>query len=134
MRLTGTDAREGEQAVVIRRAPGPSYGETHAALSQRADATPWRGHRVTLRAWVRVHGARGSRGYLWLEITEPGSRSVFYESTRPITASEWREYRIATDVSEAADVISFGFAFVGDGEAWLDGVSLERQEAARPHE
>lgn len=134
VRLTRTDAREGEQAVVIRRAPGPSYGETPAALSQRADATPWRGQRVMLRAWVRVDGASGSRGYLWLEITEPGdpySEAVFYESTteRPITASEWREYRIATDVSEAADVISFGFAFVGDGEAWLDGVSLERREA-----
>lgn len=129
--LTKTDAREGEQAVVIRRAPGPSYGETHAALSQRIDASPWRGQRVTLRAWVRVGGATGSRGHLWLEITEPGdpySETVSYESTgeRPIIASEWREYRIATDVSETADVVSFGFAFVGDGEAWLDGVSLER--------
>jgi len=137
VRLTRTDAREGEQAVVIRRAPGPLYGETFAALSQRIEASPWRGQRVTFRAWVRVSGGAGSRGHLWLEITEPGdpySESVFYESTgdRPITASEWREYRIETHVSDAADVISFGFAFAGGGEAWLDGVSLEKQDAVVP--
>jgi erythromycin esterase len=134
VRLTRTDAREGEQAIVIRRAPGPSYGETYAALSQRIDATPWCGQPVTLRAWVRIDGGTESRGYLWLEITAPGdpySESVFYESAgnRPITASEWRQYEIATDVPKAADVISFGFAFVGDGAAWLDGVSLETPDA-----
>jgi erythromycin esterase len=144
VRLTRADAREGKQAVVIRRAPGPAYGETYAALSQRVDATPWRGQPVKLRAWVRIDGGTESRGYLWLEITEPAdpwpglteaplaySKSVFYESTgdRPITASEWRQYEITTNVSKAANIISFGFAFVGDGEAWLDGVSLETPAA-----
>jgi hypothetical protein len=131
--LTRTDAREGKQAVVIRLAPGPTYGETFASLSQRIDASPWRGQRVTFRAWIRIDGTAGSRGHLWLEITEPGEpypEAVFYESagTRQNTGPEWREYRIVADVPEAADVISFGFAFAGDGEAWLDGVILERQE------
>ncbi len=144
VRLTREDAREGEQAVVIRRAPGPNYGETYADLRQRVDATPWCGRPVTLRAWVRIAGGTKSRGYLWIEITEPGdplpwmpvapspfSKSVLYRSTgdRPITASEWRQYEITADVSKAADGISFGFAFVGDGAAWLDGVSLEAPDA-----
>jgi erythromycin esterase len=138
VRLTRADAREGEQAVVVRRAPGPSYGETFASLSQRIDASPWLGQRVTLRAWIRIDGTAENRGHLWFEVTEPGDpypESVFYESTetRHNTGSEWREYRIVADVSEAADVIFFGFAFAGEGEAWLDGVILERQdETGRP--
>ncbi len=118
--------------VLIRRWPGPSYGETPAELRQRINATRWQGGRVTLRAWARVDGTTPkSRAYLWLEITEPresGSESVFYEDMedRPITAPEWQEYRITADVSKAAEALSFGFAFVGTGEAWLDGVSLER--------
>jgi len=135
VRLTRADAREGRQSVVIRRAPGPYYSETFALLSQRIDASPWRGRRVTFRAWVRIDDATGSPGHLWLEITEPGdpfTESVFYEG-RPTTASEWREYWISADVSEAADAIVFGFVFAGEGEAWFDDVSLEGQnETNRP--
>lgn len=131
--VTGTGAQDGKQAVVIRPAPGPSYGETYAALGQRIDASPWRGHRITLRTWTRVNGDAGRPGHLWLEITEPGdpySHSVFYESL-PVTASEWQEYQLSTEVSPTADVISFGFAYAGRGEARLDGVSLERGDATR---
>jgi erythromycin esterase len=131
VRLSTADARDGDQAVVIRRLPGPTYGETAAQLSQRADASPWRGQRIALRVWARVDAGPTGRGHLWLEITEPGdpySEPVFYESTadRPITSPDWQEYVILADVPIDADIITFGFAYSGDGEAWVDAMSLER--------
>ena len=136
VRLTTADSRDGEQSVVIRRVPGPNYGETAAELHQRADASPWRGQRVAFRVWARVEGDGRSHGHLWLEITEPGdpySVPVFYESTadRPITTPDWQEYRILADVPMDADVISFGFAFSGDGEAWVDAFSLGAEDEGR---
>jgi erythromycin esterase len=129
VRLNTADAQEGVQAVLIRRLSGPRYGETAAQLSQRADASPWRGQRIALNVWARIDGGPMSRGHLWLEITRPGDRysePVFYGSTadRPITSPDWQVYRILADVPIDADIISFGFAFSGDGEAWVDSFSI----------
>jgi hypothetical protein len=44
---------------------------------------------------------------------------------RPITVSEWREYEIVGDVPAEAQTISYGFALVGDGRAWIDAVAVE---------
>jgi erythromycin esterase len=132
--LTGQDARQGDQAVVIRRAAdGGGYGETYGALEQRIDPTPWRGRCVTLRASVRVApSAPSTRAFLWLEVTHRSDRRtvpVFYENMadRPITAYEWREYEITADVPEDADAIAFGLAAVGSGPVWLDAVSLTEE-------
>ncbi len=130
--LTREDARKGAQAVVIRRSDDKGYGETAGELHQRVDAAQWRGQRVTLRASVRIEAVnKASRGYLWLRVTrpaEPWPETVFYEymGERPITSSEWGEYEITADIPDDADVISYGFAFVGQGQAWVDAVSLGR--------
>jgi erythromycin esterase len=128
--LTREDARIGTQAVVIRRNDKGGYGETAGELHQRIDATPWRGQRVTLGASVRIDDvAEASRGYLWMRVTrpaEPWPETVFYEymAERPITSPEWGDYEITADIHDDAGIISYGFAFVGPGQAWLDAVSL----------
>ena len=125
-------AISGTQAVVIRRTDDKRYGETEGDLHQRVDAAQWRGQRVTLRASVRIEAVnKASRGYLWLRVTrpaEPWPETVFYEymGERPITSREWGEYEITADIPVDADVISYGFAFVGQGQAWVDAVSLGR--------
>ncbi|HSM35769.1 MAG TPA: erythromycin esterase family protein [Longimicrobiales bacterium] len=129
--VTREEVRQGDQAVVLRRAAGDRYGETAAELDQRVDATPWRGRSLTLTASVRIESTSPrSRGYLWMQVTEPAEpwfRVVFFDNMadRPITARDWREYEITATVPEDADSVSFGFAFVGPGRAWLDGVALE---------
>lgn len=128
--VTREDARDGTQAVVVGRAVDSGHGETYGGLHQRIDARPWRGQRITLCAWARIEPLTpATRAYLWLEVTHPDGRwsaPVFFENMaeRPVTSREWRQYAIVTDVPEDADVISFGFAVVGEGRAWLDGMSL----------
>jgi erythromycin esterase len=128
--LTREAVRQGMQAVVIRRTDENRYGETAGELSQRIHATRWRGQRVTLGASARIEGGTAaSRGYLWMRVTrpaEPWPETVFYEHTAEplITLGDWGEYEIAADIPDDADVISYGFAFVGPGQAWIDAVSL----------
>jgi hypothetical protein len=43
---------------------------------------------------------------------------------RPITTSKWKNYTIIGKVPTDADVIGFGLAIVGEGQAWLDSVSI----------
>ncbi|OFY82301.1 MAG: hypothetical protein A2V46_15270 [Bacteroidetes bacterium RBG_19FT_COMBO_42_7] len=44
---------------------------------------------------------------------------------RTITTNEWHNYDIFADVPLDAETIDYGFALLGDGEAWLDSVSIE---------
>jgi hypothetical protein len=44
---------------------------------------------------------------------------------RPITNSDWRDYEIIGYVPLDAETIGYGIALVGDGQAWLDSVSID---------
>jgi len=37
----------------------------------------------------------------------------------------WREYEIVGEVPAEAQALSYGFALVGDGRAWIDAVAVE---------
>jgi len=52
---------------------------------------------------------------------------VFYENMadRPIISNEWHAYEIIGEVPANAVTIEYGIVFVGDGQAYLDAVSLE---------
>ncbi len=121
----------GKRCVMISRVPGKHYGETFGNLQQQLDATAYRGKKITLRAAVRteVKGA-GNQAYMWLRVAKAGfgpQATAFYDNMadRPITTSEWREYEITGDVPAEAQTISYGFALVGDGRAWIDAVAVE---------
>lgn len=119
--LTDDGAYEGEQAVLINRDSNPLYGETYGELSQRIDASAWRGRNITLTAWLKVESE--TKVHLWIE-TEGGSESSFDHRT-VIDNEEWTEYEITSSVEENTEAISFGAAVVGEGRAWLDSVSIK---------
>jgi len=49
-----------------------------------------------------------------------------YMETRPVRgASDWAKYDVVLDVPRTAVGISFGFALVGTGQAWLDDATFE---------
>jgi erythromycin esterase len=123
--------RRGKLCTMISRAPGKHYGETFGSLQQRLDAAAYRGKKIKLRAFVRtaVKGI-GNQAYMWLRLAKEGfgpQATTFYDNMadRPITVSEWREYEIVGDVPAEAQTISYGFALVGDGRAWIDAVAVE---------
>jgi erythromycin esterase len=123
--------RPGSHVARLRHLPGTAYGETYGTLSQAVEASPYRGKRVRLRAWVRVpDGGDSNQAFLWLRMNggPPGTdNELFYDGMedRPITAHEWREVTIEGDVPVLTNTLSYGFAYVGGGSALLDAVSLE---------
>ena len=121
----------GKRCAVISRISGKHYGEMYGSLSQHIDATSYRGKRIKISAAVRTDFLdQGNQAYLWLRVTKKffGPASLlFYDNMadRPITNSDWRNYEIIGDVPQDAETIGFGIALVGDGQAWLDSVSIE---------
>ena len=123
--------RMGSRCAVIKRVPEEQYGEIEGSLRQVIDATSYREKRIKLRAWVRVEASdRNDKAYLWLRMLTQGAyfqTEVFYENMadRPIISNEWHAYEIIGEVPANAVTIEYGIVFVGDGQAYLDAVSLE---------
>ena len=121
----------GKLYAVISRSPERHYGEMYGSLSQMIDATPYRGKRIRLTAAIRTAvSGPGNQANLWLRVTKKSfgpAALLFYDNMadRPITNSEWRNYSIDCKVPEDADVIGYGLALVGEGQAWLDSVSIK---------
>jgi erythromycin esterase len=120
----------GKQCAVISRKPEIHYGEMYGSLSQQIDAAPYRGKKIRLRAAIRTMvSGPGNQAYLWLRVTKKffGPAALcFYENMaeKPITNSKWKVYDIVGMVTPDADVIGFGLAMVGDGEVWIDSLSV----------
>jgi hypothetical protein len=102
-------------------------------LMQTLDASTWRGKGLRFRAAVRVKGL-GSRAQLWFRVDRPGGAMGFFDNMddRPIRSSEWRVYEILGNVAADAERLAFGFMLIGQGEAFLDAVELEKIELAEP--
>ena len=121
----------GKRSAVISRSLGTYYGEMYGSLSQQIDATPFRGKIVKLNAAIRTDvSGPGNQAYLWLRVTKrffgPGALLSYDNmADRPITNNNWHVYEIVGKVPADAEVIGFGLALVGDGQAWLDSVSIK---------
>jgi erythromycin esterase len=128
--VSGNQPVSGRHCVRVRSVEGKRYGERWGSLSQRIDATPYRGKKARLRAQVRVDGkSPDAGGRLWMR-ARPGAGKdpeVIYDGivNGAITSGRWREYEVAGVVPAEATSIDLGFAFTGDGTAWLDSVSID---------
>jgi erythromycin esterase len=119
----------GMHSAVLRRAPGPHYGDYVGQLGQRVDAAPYRGRRIRLQAAVRG-GLSGPESAAWLSLTISGAglwpEDAFNSGAGyPVTGTDWKVHEIVADVPEDATVISYGLVMTGSGAVWLDTVSLE---------
>ena len=128
---TEDNPHTGQRCAMIRRKPGPRYGETFGSLAQTIDAKAFQGRRIMLRAAVRTEVAGpGNQAHLWLRIQKEGFApgSLLFEDNmadRPITTGEWQIFESVADVPKDADRIDYGLALIGVGRAWLDSVSLD---------
>lgn len=119
----------GRRCAVIKHPPGRHYGEVFGELSQRINAAPFREQQLRLQAAVRVEGASpGSQAYLWLTVESLlGPQSY---ASAPISAAKWQMYELTAPISPTAQNLSYGLAFVGEGQAAIDDVTLT--PAGRP--
>lgn len=91
-----------------------------AGIVQPVSATAYHGKRVRYRAAVRAEvEGETNQGQLWLRVDQHKIHD------RRITSGEWEYYDIEVDVPQDAQYITLGVLIVGQGEVWIDDVSLE---------
>lgn len=117
---TGLWPYAGRRSAVLHRELKRSYGRNLGTLSQKIDATPYRGKRVRLRAAVSALVGGAGRAHLFLR-SGAGYDGMF---DRPIVTPGWHTYDVALPISATATTITFGLVLVGEGAAALDDVSL----------
>ncbi len=115
---------KGEACGMIRKAPGRSFGETFGNIFQAVKADDYRGEKIRFTAAARINDGTG---YLWLSINK-GTREpdIFHQEV--ITSIEWQEYDILAEVPQKATKITYGLAYVGQGTAFIDDVSIGQSD------
>src|SRR5436190_3990268 len=125
--LTEERPESGKRAAVLHSVSTTTAGSDFGNLMQAIDATPFRGHRISFKAFVRTESTGGAgRAQLWVRVDRAENKRGFFDNMgdRPITSGEWREYEIVGDVDDDAAVINIGMLLLGQGKAWIDAASF----------
>lgn len=135
----GGDSTEYRASEDVSRRPG-GYGYMSAKLQsvtpqpasfgllkQSIRADDFRGRRVRLTGYIRTAERNDGSAHLWMRVdAENGTAGADYMVTRPVLpGTDWTQYSVVLDVPANAVGITFGFALVGAGQAWLDDVALD---------
>jgi len=126
--ISDEDPKSGKQCVTIKQDtenPG-LFGN----VMQKIDAASFRGKRVRYRAAVRTEiDGQDGRAQLWMRVdlsAKKGNLGFFDNmANRPIRKKDWDYYEIVGDIAEDAETINLGMFLKGNGQAWMDDVSLE---------
>jgi hypothetical protein len=110
---------KGKTCGMIKRVPGRPFGEPFGNIMQFIKASDFRGEKIRFTAAARVNDGTG---YLWLSIDVPRAQAVFGQKI--ITSDKWQEYNIVAEVPKEAIKITYGLAYVGQGAAFIDDVSI----------
>lgn len=137
--FAGGDSTEYRASEDVSRRPG-GYGYQSAMLQsitpqpasfgllkQSIRADDFRGRRVRLTGYIRTAERNDGTAHLWMRVdAQNGTAAADYMVTRPVLpGTDWSRYSVVLDVPANAIGITFGFALVGAGQAWLDDVALD---------
>jgi C-terminal processing protease CtpA/Prc len=118
----------GRKCLELALAGESSDPQAFGNVSQKIDATPFRGKRVRWSAAARIEGT-GPRDTvaLWMRVDRDGGLPGFFDNmgSRPIRSAEWARYQITGDIAADAKLIMVGFLMPVGGRAWLDSASFE---------
>ncbi len=111
---------KGNTCGMIKKFPGRSFGEAFGKISQSIKAYDFRGETIRFTAVARVDDGIG---YLWLSIDKTSrSPAIFHQQI--ITSDKWQEYYFLAEVPQKASKITYGLAYVGQGAAFIDDVTI----------
>ena len=123
------DARyKGQFGASIEHESGSGQG--FGTLMQAVNATPFRGQRMALRAWIRTQDADSAQ--LWLRI-DGASQTISMDNMddRPIKGTApWKEYEIVMNVPESATHLAFGVFLSGKGRVEFDELQIAPASSA----
>ena len=110
---------KGTTCGMIKRIPGKTFGEALGNIRQSLKADDFRGETVQFNAAVRVINGTA---YLWLSIDVRNAPTISRQQV--ITSDKWQKYSIQAEVPQGAFRITYGLAYVGQGAAFIDDVTI----------
>lgn len=128
MRLD-TDVVHSGSASMRLEARGNRRNSEWAVTVQMIDATPFRGQRVRLAGHIR--GDDLGSGGLWMRVDgildgeAAGITADNAEDRRISGETEWTLQEIVLEITAESVTILYGAMISGDGELWIDGLTLE---------
>ncbi|MHC4109786.1 MAG: erythromycin esterase family protein [Planctomycetota bacterium] len=110
---------KGKTCGMIKRVPGRPFGESLGNVSQSIKTSDFKGEKIQFSAAARI-----SEGiaYLWLSIDVRNAPTISQQ--RIVTSDQWQKYSLMTEVPQDAFRIRYGLAYVGQGAAFIDDVTL----------
>jgi erythromycin esterase len=131
--VTDQNPYQGKHTAMIHRPKGISYGEITPNLTQRIDASQYKGKTIRVKAACRSNVAPPGFAFFRLTI-DPGVLESAHDGLPPffdsldsirINTSEWNVYEIEAKVPEEAESITYGIYLRDPGTVWIDAVSIE---------
>ena len=131
--VTNTDPYEGKYSAMLHHASGVSFGEITPNLTQRIDASQYKGKTIRIRAACRSEVNAQGFAFFRLSIDPPllqsahdGSPPLFdsLDSIR-INSSQWKVYEMVAKVPEEAGSITYGIYLRDSGTVWMDDIKIE---------
>ncbi len=110
---------KGAACGMIKRIPGKAFGDAFGNIRQSLKADDFRGQTIQFNAAVR---AVDGIAYLWLSIDARNAPNIFRQEI--ITSDIWQRYNVPAKVPQEAFRISYGLAYVGQGAAFIDDVTI----------
>jgi hypothetical protein len=110
---------KGNMCGIIKKVPGRAFGEPFGNIRQSIKASDFRGKNVQFSAAARVDD---EIGYLWLSVDVINAPNVFQQII--VTCDGWQKYHVSVKVPQGASKITYGLAYVGQGTAFIDDVSI----------
>ncbi len=129
VKLTSHNPHSGKQCVEVSslRSEPNGFGN----VMQYIDATPYRGKKITYKAYVRSEAKLPlGNAQLWLRVDRTNKKKGFFDNMhdRPIISPVWKEYTITGIVDDDARGIAIGCMMHGEGKIYVDDVSFTDPE------
>jgi erythromycin esterase len=131
--VTNQKPYQGSNAAMIHRPEGISYGEITPNLTQRVDASQYKGKTIRLKAACRADVDAPGFAFFrlcidpaMLESAHDGMPPLFdsLDSIR-IETSEWKVHEIKVKVPEEAGSLTYGIYLRDPGTVWVDALQIE---------
>ena len=122
--------RSGQASALLQPKEGVEVADsTWASSVQSIDATPFRGKRVRMRAYLR---SQASNAWTWFRVdgtVQDGLGGLAFANSQSFDSirgpTDWRPVDLVLDIPAEAIVMVYGAGMNGKGKLWIDDVSLE---------
>lgn len=131
--VTDINPYQGKYAAMIHRPKGIRYGEITPSLTQRIDASQFKGKTIRIKAACRSEVQ--PQGFAFFRFTiDPDMIKSAHDGLPPLFDSldgvridsvEWKLYELEIKVPSEAGSITYGIYLRDPGTVWIDAVQIE---------